>query len=348
MMKYKISGGLFLLLFSIQTFSQNKAIDEKRYLSIGGIEQWITIKGDDKDKPVVLFLHGGPGSVMSPYSDAIYGNWENEYVLVNWDQRGAGRTYGRNAPKEAGEDYWMENPLTVDQMVRDGIELTEYLIKHLNKQKVILIGTSWGSVLGAKMALARPDLYYAYLGHSQFVNLTENLKNAYQKVYGLAETSGDSITVQKLDTLGEPPYPSAKDTGQLLRIVKKYERDNSMAAPEHWWTLAAEYDNGEDIGNRYKGDDYSFVYFVGHDKLGIRSMVSDIDFAKDGLEFEIPIYLVQGEEDILTASEKNKPYFDKISAPEKQYFLVPKAGHGHNKSVVDTQYKILKEFVTKS
>lgn len=343
MLKFKISGLLFLWLFSMPIFSQNKTIEEKKYLPIGGIEQWVTIKGDNRDKPVVLFLHGGPGSVMSPYSEAIYGNWEREFVLVNWDQRGAGRTYGRNAPKGAVDDHWTENPLTVAQMVKDGIELTEYLIKHLNKKKIILIGTSWGSILGTKMALARPDLYEAYVGHSQIVNFTENLKTAYQKVYGLATRSGDGATVQKLDSLGQPPYPSAKDTGKLLRLVKKYESANSVAAPEAWWTLAAEYDNEADYRNGYDGDDHSFVYFVGHDELGIKSMVSDIDFAKDALDFKIPIYLVQGEEDILTAPEKSKPYFDQITAPKKQYFLVPKAAHGLNRSVVDTQYGILKE-----
>lgn len=331
------------MLFPIFTFAQTKFIDENKYLTIGGIEQWITIGGNDINKPVILFIHGGPGSVMSPYNDAIYGEWKSEFILVNWDQRGAGRTYGRNTPKEVEEDFWIENPLTVNQMVKDGIELTEYLTKYLNKKKVILIGTSWGSILGAKMAQSRPDLYYAYLGHAQFVNLTENLKNAYRKVFELSKNSGDNVSSKKLELLGEPPYVSAKDAGQFLRIVKKYERENSVPAPDDWWKLAPEYDNEEDNKNRYDGDDYSFIYFAGHEKLGIKSMVSDIDFSKEGREYKIPVYLIQGEEDILTSSEINKLYFDKIIAPEKEYFLLPNTGHGHNKSVVDAQYKILTE-----
>lgn len=231
--------------------------------------------------------------------------------------------------------YWAENSLVVEQMVADGVELSVYLLQYPKKQKIILIETSWGSILGTKMALSRPDLYYAYLGHSQFVNFTKNLQNTYHKAYGLVKSSADDDVTGNLDALGEPPYNSAKETGQLLRIVKRYERNNALAAPEHWWEIASGYDTEEDLKNRYNG--------AGHDKLGIRSMASDIDFSKDDLESEQPVYFVQGENDILTASEINKPYFDKISASEKGYILVPGAGHGMNISKIDTQYRIPKE-----
>ncbi len=342
-MKAILPIALFVFLSSISAIAQTQSIHEEKFISIGGIEQWVTIKGKDVNKPVVLFLHGGPGSVMSPYNDTIYGAWEKYFVLVNWDQRGAGKTYGRNVPSEIDENYWIENLLTVEQMTEDGLELTEYLIQHLGKQKVILLGTSWGSILGTKMAIERPDLFSAYVGHAQIVNFSENLKYAYQKVYKMAEHAEDKVSVEKLQSLGEPPYDNAKNSGQLLRVIKQYERDNSIPAPDHWWKVAPEYDNELDAKHRYDGDDYSFIHFVGHEKLGIKSMVSDIDFNRDGLEFKIPVYLVQGEEDILTSQEMTKPYFDKIKAPTKEYFLLPGAGHGHNQSVVDQQLQIIHE-----
>src|SRR5690554_4406176 len=92
-----------LFLFSVSAIAQTKPINEEKFLSINGIEQWVTIKGEDISKPVILFLHGGPGSVMSPYNK-IYDEWENDFILVNWDQRGAGRTFGRNAPAEINEN----------------------------------------------------------------------------------------------------------------------------------------------------------------------------------------------------------------------------------------------------
>ena len=336
---------LLLLFFLINTqiFPKNVSIDIKKYVKIGGIDQWITIKGDNINNPAILFLHGGPGSVMSPFYENIYSKWEKEYILINWDQRGAGRTFGRNAPDKIDENYWIENKLTLDQMVKDGIELTEFLTKYLNKQKVILIGTSWGSILGAKMALARPDLYFAYLGHSQFVDYKENLEYAYRTVLELAKKSDDTISIEKLNFLGKPPYKHARSLGKMLRIVKQYEHKHTTPAPENWWKLSPEYDNMVDSSSRFNGDDYSFLYFAGDEKLGIKSMAEDVNFNRDGIEFKIPVYLIEGEKDILTASEINEPYFDKISAPDKAYYLIPDAGHGYNQSVVDTQYQILRE-----
>ena len=337
---------LILCLFLPELVLQAQPIDEAEFVPIGGIEQWVTIEGDDISKPVVLFLHGGPGSVMSPYSKAIYGDWNSEFILVIWDQRGAGRTFGRNAPSELDESYWIEHPLTVEQMTSDGIELAEYLIKHLGKEKIVLVGTSWGSVLGVQMALERPDLFHAYIGHSQFVTWDENLALSYQNVLEKVENNEDQESLEQLELLGAPPYTDARNFGQFLRIIKKYEAKYSKPAPEAWWQVASDYDNETDAQHRYNGDDYSFLHFAGHEQLGIQSMAADIDFKETGFEFGIPVYLVQGEQDILTSKEVTKPYFDKIEAPEKEYFLLPDAAHGHNQFVVDKQYEILKEHVS--
>lgn len=332
-----------ILTFLISSFSiaQTKSINESKFVSIGGIEQWITIKGDDLSKPIILFIHGGPGSTMSQYDNAMYRGWEKNFILVNWDQRGAGKTYGRNTPADITEEYWIKNPLTLKQMTQDGIELTHYLIDYLNKKKVILVGTSWGSILGTEMALSNPELFHAYIGHAQFVNFSDNIMYSYQKVFEMAKDQKDKVSIDELITLGKPLYNNAKSYGQLLRIVKKYEIKNSTPAPNFWWEIASEYDNEKDSKDRYDGDDYSFINFVGHEKLGIKSMVADTDYNIDGLEFKIPVYLIQGEQDILTSKEVNKPYFDKINAPKKEYFLLQDAGHGHNQSIVNKQFEIV-------
>lgn len=332
----------FTLLITSFSIAQSKPINESKFVSIGGIEQWITIKGNDISKPIILFIHGGPGSTMSHYENTMYKAWEKNFILVNWDQRGAGRTYGRNAPEEINEEYYIENPLTVEQMTKDGIELTKYILDYLDKQKVIIVGTSWGSILSMQMILDSPALFDFYVGHAQFVNFSKNIKYAYTKVYELAKSQEDKISLEKLDKLEAPPYDNARSYGQLLRVVKNYERKNSIPAPDTWWKIASQYDNQKDYKDRYDGDDYSFINFVGHKKLAIKSMVSNIDFDNDGLVIKIPIYLIQGEQDILTSKKINKPYFDKIKAPKKEYYVLPDAAHGHNQSVVDKQLEVVK------
>jgi pimeloyl-ACP methyl ester carboxylesterase len=345
-MKFSCFSVSLLLLTTSCLPAQNASVNEERFITIGGIEQWVTIKGDDRSSPVILFLHGGPGSTMSQFAYNIYNGWEQDFVLVHWDQRGAGKTFGRNAPKEIDEEYYKENPLTVVQMASDGIELTKYILEYLNKEKLILVGTSWGSVLGMEMILDSPEFFEAYIGHAQFVNFSRNIKDAYANVYALAKSGQDGISLEQLNRLGEPPYDNARDYGQLLRIVKHFEREHSVPAPESWWKIASSYDNAAASKARYEGDDYSFINFVGHEKLGIKSMVSTIDFDKVGLVIEVPVYLIQGEQDLLTSKTINKPYFDKISAPEKKYFLLPDAAHGFNQSVIDKQFEVVNYIVT--
>ena len=147
-----LSNFLFILLFFTANFNLSSAqpasnkpvtnqISEERFIKINGLDQWVTIKGD-KSKPIILFLHGGPGSPLTPYANALYGSWEKDYIIVQWDQRGTGKTFGKSAPAGLSPDYLKANPLTVDEMTADGIELTEYLVKYLGKQKIILFPTT--------------------------------------------------------------------------------------------------------------------------------------------------------------------------------------------------------------
>lgn len=322
-----------------------KPISEEKFVLINGIEQWITINGNPS-KPIILFIHGGPGSPISPYLDVMYKDLEKDFIIVQWDQRGTGKTYGQNSPpEELTPEYLKANPLTLEQMTNDGVEVSKYLLKYLDKQKIILFGTSWGSALGVKIATKQPELFCAYVGHSQIVNSTIDIE-FYARIYKKAEEKKDKEALEILSTIGKPPYSRAKNVGLLFRVLKKYERMNSTPAPSNWFQLSPDYDNDIDNKNRADGDDYSFVNYVGDEKLGVQSMSANINFLKDNVDFKIPVYFIQGNEDIMTPKESSKAYFEKIKAPKKEYFLLPKAAHGFNESVVEIQYKIFKSIKT--
>ena len=312
--------------------SAAQKIDEQRFVAIGGIEQWITISGTRCSNPVVLVLHGGPGNPMSPYAHNIYGAWEQDFTLVQWDQRGAGRTFGRN-PASA------ETALTIERMTQDGVELAAYLSRYLKTRKIILLGGSWGSVLGVHMALSRPDLFHAYVGTGQLVSNRQNMESSVRKLLALARTAGDSKTAATIEALGAPPWTDPRSFGILRRATRIYEAKTSTPAPKAWWVPAPLYATAEAEASYERGEEFSYIQSVG---LKGNGMLSNLDLQKLGVTFAIPVFLLQGSEDLVTTAEVAKQYFDRIAAPKKEYRLLAKTGHDPNPTMIDAQFDILK------
>src|SRR5215813_1700191 len=162
-----------------------QGIDEAAYVNVGGIEQWVTIRGYDRKNPVILFVHGGPGDVTSMWTFALFAPWEKQFTVVQWDQRGAGRTLRKNGPASA-------DGLTIGRLADDGIALSEYLCKHLGKDKIIVVAHSFGTIIALRMARARPDLFYAYVGTGQAGDSTRNYHVAYQALVAKARAAGNA------------------------------------------------------------------------------------------------------------------------------------------------------------
>nr|WP_267874026.1 alpha/beta hydrolase [Massilia soli] len=291
----------------------------------------MTIRGASCANPVVLIVHGGPGNPMTPYAERLYGAWEKDFTLVQWDQRGAGRTFGRN--KGSADAI-----LSVERMAKDGIEVAEYVRGRLGKQKLILKGGSWGSVLGVHMAKMRPDLFAAYVGTSQLVSHPANIAASYDRVLERARAAGDSKTVASIEALGPPPWKNPRNFGVLRRATRVYEGKATDPAPKAWWTKAPGYATAEAEAEYEAGEDYAFLQFVGMDNNG---MLSTIDLPKLGTRFDIPVYLIQGTEDLVTTKEVTKVYFDSITAPHKDLILLERVGHDPNAAMLDAQYKVL-------
>jgi pimeloyl-ACP methyl ester carboxylesterase len=310
-----------------------KAVDEKGFVRIGGIEQWVRIKGSSCANPIVLIVHGGPGNPSTTFGDNVYKPWEKAFTIVQWDQRGAGKTFGRHPPKD-------DEPLLVEQLRDDGVEVAGYAAKRFGKRKVILMGGSWGSVLGVYMAKRSPGMFCGYISSSQVVGGFKAQRDSYDATLALARAASDADAVARLETLGPPPWTNPRNPGVLRRVMRKYEAMNTEAAPKAWWTPDPEYATPKYEADYTAGEDYSWLQFVGMKGDGI---ASKIDLYKLGPKFVLPFYMVQGEKDLLTMPGASKRYFDYIQAPRKEFVLVPRTGHDPNPPMVDAQYKLLKE-----
>src|ERR1041385_2151669 len=153
-MRRSLKGFVALLLAAGSVHAQGSAqrIEEASFITVGGIEQWVTIRGDDRRHPVLLLLHGGPGDVQSPLV-STYAPYEKDFILVQWDQRGAGQTFAKNGA--AG--------VTLEKLIADGIDLAAQLRKRFPRSPLILFGHSWGSIIATGMVQQRPELFDAYV-----------------------------------------------------------------------------------------------------------------------------------------------------------------------------------------
>lgn len=311
-----------------------RKVDDAGFVRIGDIEQWVTAKGDSCANPVLFFISGGPGNPLSGISDSVYGAGQRDFIIVQWDQRGSGMTYGRSPPAP-GEK------LTIERMTQDGNELAAWLAKRYGKRKVILWGSSWGSILAVHMAKAHPELFYAYVGTSQVVNSVEMQSVGYRKLRALATEEHDQPSLAVLDQVGSPPWTDPHSFGKVRRIIRKYEAKVTLPPPDSWKRAPA-YTTAKAEADYEAGEDYSFLNFVGMHGDG---MLSQVDLPKLGTDFAIPMFFVEGAHDLLAPPELARRYYDSISAPQKGWVLLQHAGHDPNQDVVDAEYKVLRERV---
>jgi pimeloyl-ACP methyl ester carboxylesterase len=289
-----------------------KGVDEASFISIGGIEQWITVRGQDRDNPVLLFLHGGPGDVTNPWSFALFAAWEQHFTVVQWDERGAGRTLKRNGPSIA-------STITVDRMAQDGIDVAEYLRKHLGKNKIIIVCHSFGSILGLRMAKSRPDLFYAYVGTGQVADETKNYSVAYDALVKKARSLGNQQALSELGRVGPPPYPSGEGYRVQWKWANRFEGADQFLFGTIGLALVAPGSSVEDINDTGDGEILSAERLVPQTRSsGPKEL---------GLEFSIPMFIFQGAEDFTTPTALARQYFEAIRAPRKAFVSIKGGGH---------------------
>ena len=289
-------------------------INEGMYETIGGTQQWIQIRGRDRNNPVILWLNGGPGFSTIPQT-FFHIPLEKDFTVVMWDQRGEGKSYGFTGPSIA-------STMTIDRMAADGVELAEFLKQHLDVQKIVIMGHSWGSILGVRMAQMRPDLFSAYIGTGQVVNLREAMELEYPSILDMARNSENEEAVKELEAAGPPPYSKVHDYIIPIRWANAFdavassepERRNTLAAIWAFFRLFVLTDRAVREG------------IVFSQKLMLEPMLDEV-VPEIGIDFEIPVFFIQGSEDKLSPTSMVRQYYDSISAPEKKMIVLDDAGH---------------------
>jgi len=289
-----------------------KSIDEAQFVAINGLDQWLTIRGQDRTKPVVLILHGGPGGSQSHLIQRM-APMEQDFVVVQWDQRGAGRTLA----KAGGQ---VDPAVDLKTMVSDGLAVTDYLRRHLHRDRIILLGFSWGSRLGVEMAQARPSAYAAYVGTGQAAAV-QAVSDAwvYQRLLDRAAAAGDAKGLADLREAGPPPW-SPQAGQQAYRASAAYRGPELSLAESAKAAFSAPYWTTADVQALARGRSAYKATQLERDLLVF-------DPATFGQALTVPVIVIDGEDDLTTPAPLAAKWLAGLKTKRTAFAVLPGAGH---------------------
>jgi pimeloyl-ACP methyl ester carboxylesterase len=293
----------------------DNAIAELRQVQLNGHREWISIRGQDKTKPVLLFLAGGPGGTQMAAVRYDVAELEQHFVVVNWDQPGSGKSYGAMKLRDITSEVYIE----------DGITLSRYLCEEFAQEKIYLVGESWGSALGIFLAYRAPELYHGVIGTGQMISFLDTELMDYELALQIARERGDSKTVATLEANGPPPYYGSDVTWksaaylQFLSAVMARNPEITNGGYNTFRDLfASEYGIFDKI-NYFR----SIVNTFNH----VYPQLYDIDLRQGYTKLQVPVYFFIGRHDINAPTSLAEEYYNLLDAPEKELVWFEHSGH---------------------
>ena len=291
-----------------------RGIDSLEPIRLGGIEQWITIRGRDRAKPLLVFLHGGPGFPQMPF-DRLNADLEKHFVVVQWDQRGTGKSYSPSIPADS---------MRVAQFVSDAHELVEILLKRFGAPKCYLVAHSWGSLVGALTVTKYPELFYAYVGIGQVVSPPEMQQVRYQYALDAAQKEQNTKALSALRKIGRPPYENFDDSEILDHWVKHYSRiEHTPVAPSKfvWLAFGSPAYSWADLARIARGVKFSFAQLW-------KEIFYQTNLFDQAPRIDVPVFFFHGRYDQVVTTQVTQRYFDGLDAPRgKQLIWFENSAH---------------------
>jgi len=290
-------------------------IDRTESLMIGGIRQWISLRSANIKNPMIVFLHGGPGTAQISFSRKSQRNLEDSFLVVNWDQRGAGRSYSRSLRKE---------DMTIECFIQDAEELIEHLLKRFGQEKVYLVGHSWGTIIGAYLTQRRPDLIRAYIAIGQIVDMERGELISYQFTVDEAKRLNHKKAIRQLEKIGKPPYAKLSDAGVQRKWLSKFHG----AAYEG--TLEGTILKNISIKDLRPLDIFRFVAGAMFSLSTLEDQQNKVKILFDIPEMKVPVYFCCGRRDYNVPFKLVVEYAETLKAPQKRIVWFDHSAHVPN------------------
>ena len=314
------------------------SVAELATVRLGGADQTVMIRAADPDKPVLLYLSGGPGQSDLAFSRVFAAGWVDDFVFVDLDQRGNGRSYPAIDPVSS---------FTLQRAVDDVIELTDHLRARFGEEKIYLMGESWGTILGVLAVQQRPDLYHAWIGSGQMVDVVETDRRIYRDLVAYAARAGDADLAAKLAEMGAPPYPDVPWAN--ASVLTWYDYLYKEYTPSAGYIARGEAAGLDPFGAL--GSEYAFI-----DKTNVlRGLIDtfavvypqlyDLDFRVAVPRLEVPVWILDGAAELEGRRSLALEWFGLLEAPAKQLVTYENAAHSVAFEQADDVGRLLTEVI---
>ncbi|GAA3914573.1 alpha/beta fold hydrolase [Luteimonas lutimaris] len=297
----------------------DEGVERLEKVHIGGIDQWVSIRGNDRRNPVLLMLHGGPGWVSMPTSWYFQRGWEEYFTVVQWDQRGAGKTYVENDPAAVAPT------MTRERMVEDTVEVVAWLRREFGKDRIFVLGQSWGSYLGLELAQRKPQWLHAYIGIGQVTNAPESERRGWAWTLEQARRDGNDEAVAELESLA--PYAQGDAPVPLADLMKQRRWLNFYGGMVHnrqggeaegaAVRLSPEYSD-QDVARIWDANDFSVEHLL--------TGVLTLDMGRVQ-RLDCPLLLFLGRHDYNVSSSLAAEWFERVQAPSKRLVWFEDSAH---------------------
>jgi pimeloyl-ACP methyl ester carboxylesterase len=287
------------------------SIAEVGYLHLGGLDQWVMIRGESLANPLFVLLHGGPGFSDTHFFRRFNSPLEKVFTVVYWDQRGTGKSFDSRIPRSS---------MTVEQFISDLDELVEAMCKRVGKKNAVIFGHSWGAALGVLYAARFPEKVAAYVGSRQVGDWAAGESSSYAFALAEARRLNDRKAMEKLRAIGPPPHTAQSLWTQRMCL----NRIEGNLRPRALWS----------VGRLFLGAPEFSIFDLPNMIRGFRfpldamwDEVSRINLTTAVPALETPVFFFLGRNDHWVPPETSVAYFDALTAPSKRLVWFEESGH---------------------
>ena len=317
---------------------ENLEVDFFDPIQINGVEQWVSIQSQDTSNPILLFVHGGPGSPETFSVRKHYKLLRKHFTLVTWDQRGSGRSYSRSSSPEN---------INLEQIISDTYRLIQILKERFNKEKIYLVGHSWGSKVGIYLVQKHPEDFHAYIGVGQVVDSVAGELISYNYVLEAAHKDNNHKAIRQLEEIGKPIEGRYEGGPDALNIQRKWlmEYNGVVYGESSTFVFVKDIIFSKDSGlldlyKFVKGLSFTQESYYFSDEKDV-----NVNLFEQVPRLEVPTYFFVGKYDYNVPFELTEEYYKMLKAPHKDIIWFNKSAHCLNFTEATKFQKVIIEKV---